>query len=381
MIVSRQDLPKPKPFDGPFATQKPFAPRGGVLKALSCFAGSTAAKANLDALARGKARVVITGQQPSFPQPLGLTLQKVATAIALTKRESDLVPVFWNGSDDSDFLEAAGQLLPREGQTPLEVSLPRNLDQKGKRVGELPVEKAFADLLRFVKPAFLPHNRENLGDFHARVMAEVFASEGLLVLDARSPAIMESAVPLLTRYAKVRRELSHRVDQMGDLLETEFEARPLRRGIAERALFFLKDGRRRLPVLDDYAEALQGRISDPGGRLSPNVVMRPLIQDFVLPVESVVLGPSEWIYHHQILPVFEILDQPFPRPWPRLDAAGAWELKRESPPAGGRRHSPLLEQQKSLAQSDILLQLAQLHLEAWGENHYHRWILDGEDLL
>ncbi len=379
MKLSRRQLPAPRPFAEPFDEREPFAPESGILEAMDAFANSPAARHKLERLASGHGRVFVAGQQPCFPLPLGLTLQKAATALALARETEDGVAVFWNGSDDSDFEEAASQYLPRENGRPLRVALPARQERKGRRVGDLDPGPAFADLKERTAPPYEPREGEDLGSFHGRILAELFAEEGLLVLDARCPALAESGSTLWSRYRDRRDEVARRVDLEGDVLEAEGLDRPLRKGIGERALFLIKEGRRRLPSSDDYPAALARRLEEAESDLSPNVVLRPMLQDSVLPVAGVVLGPSEWLYHHQIRPAFEILDAPFPRPWPRLDAAGAWELERDVPPAGGRRHSPLLDLDRRLAEADRLMAMAQVHLEDWRQKHYHRLILDGEE--
>ena len=244
--------------------------------------------------------------------PLGLTLHKTATAVALARRDETLIPVFWNGSDDSDFEEAAGQYLNRPRQTALRIALPKSLERKGRRVGELPIEAAFSELEQLIQPPFRPASDEGLGRFHGRIMAELFAEDGLLVLEGRVPALAEIARPIWQRYRQRRGEVASSVDREGDKLESEGYDRPLRQGIGERALFFLKEGRRRLPALEDYGDALKRRLAEPECGLSPNVLLRPMLQDSVLPVAAVVLGPSEWLYHHQIRAAFELMDAPFP---------------------------------------------------------------------
>lgn len=381
MSLSRRDLPALKLFEDGFDGREAFAPEARLLEALAEFAVSPEALENLKRLEQGQARIIITGQQPSFPMPLGLTLQKTATAIALARRDESLVPVFWNGSDDSDFEEAAAQYLNRKNRSALRVSLPASLERKGRRVGELPIKTAFDELEKIAQPSFQPRDDEDLGHFQGRVMAELFSTDGLLVLEGRSPALAQVAKPLWEKYAERRTEISALVDREGGKLESEGHGRPLRQGIGERALFFLKDGRRRLPSLEDYGEALERRLSDADSGLSPNVLLRPMLQDSALPVAAVVLGPSEWLYHHQIRTAFELMAAPFPRPWPRLDVAGTWELDRERPTPGGRESSPLLEPGNPLGNPVKLVELAEVHLEAWQEKHYHRLILDGEESL
>ncbi len=379
MKLSRRELPAPRIFEEPFDDGKAFAPAAGILEAMEPFAHSAAARKKLEHLAGGRGRVFVTGQQPCFPLPLGLTLQKAATALALARESEHGVAVFWNGSDDSDFEEAASQFLPRVGRSPLRVALPAHLERKGRRVGDLDPGPAFADLAKLRPLPFEPRSGEDLGRFHARVLAELFAGEGLLILDARSPALAEAGRELWRRYRDRRIEVARSVDAEGDRLESEGLPRPLRRGIGERALFLIKESRRRLPSQEDYPDALARRLEEAESGLSPNVVLRPMLQDSVLPVAGAVLGPSEWLYHHQIRPAFEILDTPFPQPWPRLDAAGPWELERETPPAEGRRHSPLLDVDLRLGEAGRLIDLAQVHLEDWREKNYHRLIPDGEE--
>jgi hypothetical protein len=367
---------------GPLPASKPgpaFPVDPALLAAME--GGSPGARARL---ARGEARLVVTGQQPSFPLPLGLTLLKVATAVALAARLSassrlPVYPCFWSGGDDSDFEEAAGQRVPRPGRRPLDVALPGELAQKGAFVGDLDPGPAYAELLSLtgVDPGlarFGVQPGEDLGARELRLVLARFAPAGLLGLDARSPALRAAATPLYARYVERRQQFAVTLDAAGATLEWGGSEPPLRRGLGERALWLLRRGRRQLPEPDDYADALAGRLAEAPATLSPNAALRPLVQDAVLPVAAAVLGPGEWEYHRQLVRVFAVLDVHFPPAVPRLHARwdGDEDLHLDDP---ARRSSPLARSGHPLADSARLLALAREHLAAWASGELIEWSL------
>lgn len=369
-------LPAPLPAAAPGAPS-PVDP--ALLAAMQ--GGSPTARAQL---ARGEARLVVTGQQPSFPLPLGLTLQKVATAVALASHLSatgdlPVYPCFWSGGDDSDFDEAAGQRLPRRGRRPLDVALPAALAQKGAFVGDLDPGPAYAELIALpgVDADLARHAvraGEDLGSRELRLVLERFPEEPLFALDARSPALRAAAAPLYVRYAAKRLEFARALDAAGARLAADGTEPPLRAGIGERALWLLRRGRRQLPEPEDYAAALARRLEEAPDTLSPNASLRPLAQDAVLPVAAVVLGPGEWRYHRQLVDGFVLLDLPFPPAYPRLRAR--WDGDRDLDlPDPGRRSSPLARGGHPLADPARLLALAREHLAAWASGELIEWTL------
>lgn len=227
-------LPAPLPAAAPGAPS-PVDP--ALLAAMQ--GGSPTARAQL---ARGEARLVVTGQQPSFPLPLGLTLQKVATAVALASHLSatgdlPVYPCFWSGGDDSDFDEAAGQRLPRQGRRPLDVALPAALAQKGAFVGDLDPGPAYAELIALpgVDADLARHAvraGEDLGSRELRLVLERFPEEPLFAIDARSPALRAAAAPLYVRYAAKRLEFARALDAAGARLAADGTEPPCARGSA-----------------------------------------------------------------------------------------------------------------------------------------------------
>lgn len=383
MRQRREAMSPPRALAGD-ALPQPFAPAHALIDAMA--GGSAEARRDL---AAGRARLVIAGQQPCFPLPLGLTLQKAATAVALSRRLSErsdypVYPLFWSGADDSDFEEARGQRIARERGAPLQVSLNAGLQRKGAQVGDLPVAPAFDEysalpMIPTVDATLMPMREEDLGAHQQRLLAGAFAPWRLFVLDARCPALREAAIGLYLRYAERRAEFSKRLDRAGDQLELELGRRPLRRGLGERALFFLRRGRRLLPPPREYGEELERRLAAKPGELSPNASLRPLIQDAVLPVAAAVLGPAEWDYHTQLRAPFELMEIPFPAAWPRLRAnwAGDAALGLDDE---GRRSSPWAWPGHPLADVQTLVDLADEHLEAWSRGEYTRLHLEGNEL-
>jgi len=376
--VDRNPLDPPLPMASD-PTRPPFPPDAALLETID--GGSSDARREL---AEGRAHLVVTGQQPCFPLPLGLTLQKIATAIALAARlreewSAPVHPLFWNGADDSDFEEARGIELGRAQASPIGVSLSASQSRKGAFVGDLSPEAAFQELgeLQFAAERlyrFAPLEGEDLGRQQGRILREFFAPWGLMVLDARSEALRLAARGLFMTYAERREEFAAKLDVAGDSIEKHLSTRPLRPGLGERALFFLRRRRRVLPSLEDYGRELETRLNARPAELSPNAALRPLVQDRVLPVAATVLGPSEWNYHLQLRELFPLLEVAFPKPCPRLTAAWEGDLKRGLVDEG-RRSSPLARDDHPLADPELLVELAGEHLENWRRGEWTRFQL------
>ena len=357
----------------------------GLLEALQSAPGRPEGAIKREALARGQAVAVVTGQQPCFPLPLGLTLFKAATAVALAARESrrlgvQVAPIFWSAGDDSDFQEARGQWLPRPGRAPLKVSLQAACERRGAFVGDLPLAQAYGELLALKglgdgAALWAPRSGEDLGARECRILAELFAPWGLLCLDARAAGLRQASRELFERYARKRGEFAAAIEDQGARLEREGGARPLRPDIGSRALFFLRGRRRSLPRAADYGERLAERLATQPDSLSPNAALRPLIQDALLPVCAAVLGPGEWAYHRQLLPAFAVMELAFPAAVPRLALAAEGWAPGADPWRGS---SPLALAGHPLGDPILLVALAMEHLVHWDEGRTGELVWEGE---
>ena len=300
-------------------------------------------------LADPRAVVIATGQQAGvFGGPL-FTLLKAATAIQLaTKitREHNVpaVPVFWVDAEDHDWQEIRScTILDAEFQ-PKTITLP-NVEG----AGELPIAQltlddrinaAINDLL-----ATLPTTdfTTELGDTIRRAyrprakMAEAFSTwiesilgpHGLVVFEAADPAAKSLAAPVFVRELESPgrtaalaasggerlRALGHQpqvAPQEGSvsLFHLDGARQPIRR---EGDQFFVGDTPVTLKSLLDEAR------TNPG-RFSPNVLLRPLVQDTLFPTICYVSGPSELAYLGQLREVYEHFDIPMPLIYPRASA-------------------------------------------------------------
>jgi bacillithiol synthase len=371
-------VPSPELHSGPVSPQ--------LLRVLAAnLSGPVAGAAHRD-LEMEKARVVITGQQPCFPFPLGLTLMKIATTIAVAADLTDRtgirhIPVFWSGGDDSDFNEARGQWVHRPGRDPFHVALGREYHRKGSFVGDLDPLPAWRELVRILPGGgdlerWEPLPGEDLGQRECRILGEIFAQQGLLTLDARDTAVREAAGELYMRYCEKRDRFTSILDRQGDSIKAETGLRPLRTGLGERALFFLKRGRRVLPLPEVYGRELKHKLRVDPLSLSPNAALRPLVQDSILPVAAVVLGPSEWRYHRQLRPVFDLLEVPFPPACPRLEISLP-DQELAGMASGGRDSSPLSVLSHPLADPELLVAAAVRHGENLQRDSHFKYILRG----
>ncbi len=315
-----------------------------------------AAPAAADALAAPGARCVVTGQQPGlFLGPL-FTLHKAWTAVALARRLEArtglrTVPVFWSAGDDSDFAEIASTVLPDPVGKLARFALGGGELPAGGMVGDLgtagsarvlaeaaPVLGAWpgGDALRSLAARALERAADH-GELAAAWLYALFPDTGLVVVDGRWAELRRAAAPLFERYARCRRGVGEAVREAGRRLEAEGYRARITDPSTEQALFDATDGRR-LPFAGDDA-ALAERVRTAPETLSPNVLLRPLVQDSLFPNVATIAGPGEVAYHAQLAGAYARLGVGMPVLFPRFEATwvpeGLLELarRRDVPPA------------------------------------------------
>lgn len=302
---------------------------------------------HLKLLSEGNALCVATGQQPGILLGPLLVLYKTMTAIQLAERISArtrraVVPVFWIAGDDSDYAEISNVHFPDEEFRLDRRGLQASSFPAGGMVGNLPVETTAAIVQEFRERwSSAPGGRELVrrlekacaiaqdhAEIHAALLQEWFGEWGLVVVDGRWPELRSEARELLDRWLEERSAIEDDVVRTGERLERAGYRAQISEVSASSGLFDIRKGLR-LPFDGDPA-ALRARIREEPESLSPNVVMRPLIQDFLLPNVATIAGRAEIGYHAQLTLVYERLGVPMPVLVPRLEAtlvpSGVFEL-------------------------------------------------------
>jgi bacillithiol synthase len=316
--------------------------------------------ANIERLRNG-ARAVITGQQVVlFGGPL-LTLLKAATAVSRAREATritgvDHVPVFWMATEDHDLPEVdqvalltktgvetlkAGLRVAHAipvGEVPLSPETAPLLDQAIERATEL---LAYAPIADWIREAYLASEitpRPTLGSAFGRLIARIFAPQGLIVVDASSREFHAMGATTLRHAIECADQLHQALlERSNQLTEHGYHAQVL---VAESSsLLFLLDeqtGERvALRRITDPATgetqwranshvfttaSLLDILDHTPERLSPNAILRPVFQDTVFPTAAYIGGPAEVAYFAQSAVLYEqILDRLTPV-LPRLSA-------------------------------------------------------------
>jgi bacillithiol biosynthesis cysteine-adding enzyme BshC len=299
-----------------------------------------AVERNLALLARPDALAVTTGHQLClFTGPLYVPF-KLLNAIRLARTLSDdlgrpVVPVFWMATEDHDRAEidhawlgerqvhwpgaAAGAVgrLPLEGIAPV-------VEQACTLLGSGSEAEALGRLLR---ECYQPGR--TLADATRRFVHALFGRFGLLILDGDDPALKALFAPVMreellngiteqaVRYANERLAVRHAV---------QAHARPIN-------LFHLRPGHRaRIERDGDGYQVLHGgprfdldgllaELEQHPERFSPNVLMRPLYQETILPGIAYIGGGGELAYWMQLKWLFQAVRLPMPAVLLRTSAA------------------------------------------------------------
>ena len=284
---------------------------------------------------RAGASALVTGQQVGlFGGPL-FSLFKALTTIKLageaTSAGSDCVPIFWLATSDHDLDEINHvSLLGPDGSLQKFSASTRGLPDAP--VGTVsfgpeiePVVEAAAALLgdsevtKFLREAYRPG--ENFGSAFARLFARLFAQWGVILLDASDPELHRIAAPIYSAAIDQAAELDDALLARGRELEAAGYHQQVKVTPSSTLLFTLRQGAR-VPVhrrtngggaeflVNDetisQAELLRRIASEPE-QFSANVLLRPVVQDYLLPTLAYVGGAAEIAYFGQGAVVYKAL--------------------------------------------------------------------------
>jgi bacillithiol biosynthesis cysteine-adding enzyme BshC len=292
---------------------------------------------------------VVTGQQAGMLGGPLFTLLKALTAIRLARevqREhgTAAVAVFWIDAEDHDWNEVASltmldadyrprvlALPTRESADPVPVAtikLDPTIDTLLAELGALlPPTDFTAGLVDSLRAAYRPG--AGMAEAFGRWLDGVLGPLGLILYDCSDP----DAKPLTSHL--VRRELEQpgRTWRLASDAGAELERQGFHAQVAPQpdgvALFYLNGGRH--PIRRDgpdfvaggerltQADLLRTADQEPH-RFSPNVLLRPLVQDSLFPTIAYVGGPSELAYLGQLKAVYEHFELPMPLVVPRATA-------------------------------------------------------------
>jgi bacillithiol biosynthesis cysteine-adding enzyme BshC len=315
-------------------------PRGALVASLrnqnAALLRDTSVERNLDRLAAGSVAVV-TGQQTGLFTGPAYTLYKALSALRwaeeLTRRGTDAVPVFWLASDDHDLAEV--DHCDWSGRDGLErIELPHGTEDEGRRVGDVRLGPGIGPALEAALAALDGPGSEAIaaalqascsaGETFAsafgKLMARMFAGRGLILLDPIDPAIAALTSPLLLAALRDGATLAAELQKRSRQLERAGYHAQVKVIPATTLLFAVIEGRR-LPLrhAEDRFQAgnrtfslaeLEAAAARPGSQevvLSPSALLRPVVQDALLPTAACVVGPAELAYFAQSQVVYRRL--------------------------------------------------------------------------
>src|SRR5579864_7159111 len=272
---------------------------------------------SLDLLAQPGTVAVVTGQQVGLFSGPAYTIYKALTAVRLARELTDrgipAVPVFWLATEDHDFAEVNHAWIFDAQHHPVKLEINGGAGPN-QPVGEIRVSAPPMDVLRETLRDF-PFGAEvadrvglayiqgrTLGEAFGALLRDLVGPYDILQIDPTAPAVRELAAPTiraaLAQAPELKRlvvERNHELIQHGYHAQVHVED--------ETSFFFLLENGRRIALRKhngDYVTP-NGRYSpeelaERAIQISPNALLRPVVQDSILPTVAYIGGPAELAY-------------------------------------------------------------------------------------
>lgn len=320
---------------------------------------------NIEDLKSDNTYTITTGHQLNiFTGPLYVIYKIVSVIRACEelkkfKPECNFVPVYWMASEDHDFDEI--DHFRFNGQ-----KFSWQTDQTGA-VGRFktktisPIFDQIIGIPDFFRDAYLKH--KDLAAAVRYYMNHLFGERGLVIIDADNKSLKELFSPVINSDL-----FDHTPEKEALKTTKEIESLGYKTQVFPREVnfFYLKDSlRSRIVKTDDgfevidtdlkfSEEELKQELKEHPDRFSPNVVLRPLYQEFLLPNLAYVGGPSELVYWLQLKGIFDHFDTTFPLLMPRSFAGVMTSSQLEKLNKAGLSFEDLFKEENELVKEKVI---------------------------
>jgi bacillithiol synthase len=300
-------------------------------------------------LADRRTVAIVTGQQAGlFGGPL-FTLLKALTALKLAEQVSrdhgvPAVAIFWIDAEDHDWEEVRSCTVFDDALTPRSVALPPRPGAEPSPVATIRLDETIHDclaqleqslpatefrgpLMAALRRAYTPG--AGMADAFGRWLEDVLGARGLVVYDSSDPA----SKPLVSQVFARELSMPGQTVKLAALAGSDLTARGYHAQVHAQddslALFHLDGGRRAIRQQDGRflvgdqqfpAATLVEQATERPAGFSPNVLLRPVVQDTIFPTVCYVAGPNELAYLGQLRGVYQHFAVPMPLFYPRASA-------------------------------------------------------------
>lgn len=290
--------------------------------------------------------VVVTGQQLTvFGGPL-FTIYKTLTAIVYARRlqnelKRPVIPVFWLADEDHDIDEAAELGIPGDKEfikasleVPEDFNFPAGRHIPGDAVTKL-IEKMkeqfpdsdFSDQLWSTLEEIY-NEKSSIRESFGKWLLKLFSEEGLILAGSDDNEIKKALYPQIKNMTALHSDIYEALESQSSELDRAGYSRQA--NVQPSGIFYVdeKHGRIKLDVEKDKwssdrghswsTDELIAHFEEYPERFSPNVFLRPIIQDQLIPVIGVVLGPGETAYFAQMKKMYPLFGMRMPVVIPRF---------------------------------------------------------------
>lgn len=294
---------------------------------------SALVQSNIDLLADGRTFTITTGHQLNiFTGPLYF-IYKIVTAINLARDlklqfpDYNFVPVYWMATEDHDFEEInhvkvedklLSWLTDAAGATG-RISTKTIAETLTAYKGYLGISENGTELSTIVDKAYSENDK--LADATRKLVDALFGDHGLVCVDADDAALKAQFAAVIYQDITEQNSFKQINKSSAELEEKGYKPQVNPREIN---FFYMDDNLRERIIEEDNLykvnntelsftkEALKEEISKHPERFSPNVVMRPVYQEMILPNLAYIGGGAEVTYWLQLKANFDFYNIPYP---------------------------------------------------------------------
>lgn len=304
---------------------------------------------NIELLNNHKTIAILTGQQLGILGGPLYTIAKILTTIRLANQFSErydefkFIPVFWLEGDDHDFNEVRSiNIFDVENQI-LNIGYKEEIsdDDAKQSIGGILFDESLNEFFTKLEGSlreteFKPELLSRLKEYYKvgksfkqsfkDLLMWLFDEYGLVIFDPQDPKIKSILKPIFKKevndFSIHTQKLIQTSARLEELYHAQVKVKPV------NLFYHTDDGRFSIEPVDDIFKLRRKRkqftkdeilaeIENAPERFSPNVLLRPICQDYIFPTGFYVAGPSEISYFAQVTPLYNFYNIVTPIVYPR----------------------------------------------------------------